>query len=153
MANERICNQAKEFLNRYRHLVQRRESLLREIDMIRARATSTSIRLKDVSVMSSSKVHDQMAEDAAILADSTAALDALVKDIDSALVSVLSAIDAVQDEKQKTLLTLRYIEGLSWQQVQERMAYEHTQAMVIHGRGLLVVKDWLKERTKTDIDL
>ena len=146
-------NPAKEFLNRYRHLVQRRESLLREIDMIRARATSTSVRIKDVNVLSSSRIHDQMAEDAALLADSTAALDALVKEIDMALREILEAIAAVDDEKQKTVLTLRYIEGLSWQHVQERMAYEHTQVMVIHGRALLKVKEWIKERTKTDICL
>ena len=146
-------NPAKEFLNRYRHLVQRRESLLREIDMIRARATSTSVRIKDVNVLSSSRIHDQMAEDAALLADSTAALDALVKEIDLALREILEAIAAVDDEKQKTVLTLRYIEGLSWQHVQERMAYEHTQVMVIHGRALIKVKEWIKERTKTDICL
>ena len=146
-------NPAKEFLNRYRHLVQRRESLLREIDMIRARATSTSVRIKDVNVLSSSRIHDQMAEDAALLADSTAALDALVKEIDLALREILEAIAAVDDEKQKTVLTLRYIEGLSWQHVQEGMAYEHTQVMVIHGRALLKVKEWIKERTKTDICL
>ena len=143
-------NPAKNYLNRYRHLVQRRESLLREIDMIRARATSTSIRIKDITVMSSSKVHDQMAEDAALLADSTAALDALVKEIDKALIEILEAIAAVEDEKQKTVLTLRYVEGLSWQHVQERMAYEHTQVMVIHGRALMQVRDWMKLRTKTD---
>ena len=60
-------NPAKEYLNRYRHLVNRRESLLREIDIIRARATNTTIRIKEVSVMSSSKIHDQIAEDAAML--------------------------------------------------------------------------------------
>ena len=108
-------NPAKEFLNRYRHLVQRRESLLREIDMIRARATSTSVRIKDVNVLSSSRIHDQMAEDAALLADSTAALDALVKEIDLALREILEAIAAVDDEKK--------------------------------------VKEWIKERTKTDICL
>ena len=151
MENEK--NPAKDFLNRYRHLVQRRESLLREIDMIRARATSTSIRIKDVNVMSSSRIHDQMAEDAVLLADSTASLDALVKEIDTALVEILAAIESVSDEKQKTLLTLRYIEGLSWQNVQLRMAYEHTQIMVIHGRALATIKGWLKERTKTDISI
>lgn len=143
-------NPAKEYLNRYRHLVQRRESLLREIDMIRARATSTSIRIKDVNVQSSSRIHDQMAEDAALLADSTAALDAIVQEIDVALREILDAIDAVEDEKLKNLLTLRYVEGLSWQRVQEQMAYEHTQTMVLHGLALTRVWQWMKERTKTD---
>ena len=146
-------NPEKEFLNRYRHLVQRRESLLREIDMIRARATSTSIQIKDVNVLSSSRIHDQMAEDAAILADSTSALDEIVREIDKALSEILIAIDAVDDEKQKTLLTLRYVEGLSWQQVQIRMAYEHSQTMFMHGVALSKVWEWIKHRTKSDNDL
>lgn len=146
-------NPAKEYLNRYRHLVNRRESLLREIDIIRARATNTTIRIKEVSVMSSSKIHDQIAEDAAMLADSTAALDALVKEIDTTLREILEAIEAVDDEKQKTVLTLRYVEGLSWQNVQLKMAYEHTQVMVLHGRALMKIREWLKERTKTDINI
>lgn len=148
---EQQKNPAKDFLNRYRHLVRRRESLMREIDMIRARATSTSIRIKDINVKSSSKIHDQMAEDAALLADSTAMLDSLVKEIDTALGEILMAIESVDDEKQKTVLTLRYVEGLSWQHVQTRMAYEHTQVMVLHGRALIKIRDYLKVRTKTDI--
>ena len=150
---EQQRNPTKEFLSRYRHLVQRRESLLREIDMIRARATSTSIRFKDVNVKSSSKIHDQMAESAAQLADSTKALDALVKEIDTALSEILMAIQAVDDERQRTLLTLRYVEGLPWSQVQENMYYEKTQTMVIHGRALQKVKRWLEERSKTDIHI
>ena len=146
-------NPAKEFLNRYRHMVKRRESLLREIDIIRARATNTTIQLKDVSVKSSSKINDQMAEAAVMLADSTAALDALVKEIDATLTTILIAIESIDDEKQKTLLTLRYVEGLSWQEVQEMMAYEHTQIMVMHGRALMKIKEWLKMRTKTDMDM
>ena len=147
---EQQTNPAKDFLNRYQNMVRRRESLLREIDVIRARATSTSIRIKDVNVKGSSKIHDQMAESAAMLADSTAMLDNLVKEIDTALSEILMAIESVDDEKQKTVLTLRYIEGLSWQHVQVRMAYEHSQVMVLHGRALSKIRDYIKLRTKTD---
>ena len=90
----------KEFLNRYRYLVRRRESLMREIDMIRARATGASIRIKPVHVRSSGKVNDQMAEDAAMLADSTAELDRLVKEIDAALMEIIKAIETVDEERQ-----------------------------------------------------
>jgi DNA-directed RNA polymerase specialized sigma24 family protein len=143
-------NPAKEFLSRYGNLFQQRESLLRSIDIIRANATNTGIHLKDVRVQSSSPVHDQMAEDAAKIVDMTAKLDALVKEIDQALSEILMAIRAVEDSTQQTVLMLRYVEGLDWADIMERIGYEKTQTMVYHGRALLAVKAWLEVRTKTD---
>lgn len=143
-------NQAKEFLSRYINLFRQRESLLRSIDIIRANATSTGIRLSDVRVRSSSQVHDQMAEDAAKIVDMTAKLDALVQEIDQALSEILQAIRAVEDPTQQTVLMLRYVEGLDWLEIQNRIGYEKTQTMVHHGRALLAVKAWLEVRTKTN---
>ena len=147
-------NPTKAFLNRYRYLVQRRESLLRQIDIIRARATSTSIPLKAVTVKSSARIYDRMAEDAVTMADSTRLLDELVKEIDTALTQILIAINQVDDEKQRTVLTLRYVEGLPWEKIQHKLSYEHTQTMKLHGKALLQVSAWLtaEERTKTDIN-
>lgn len=148
-------NPTKTFLNRYRYLVQRRESLLRQLDIIRVRATGTAIQFKPVSVMSSSAIYDQMAEAAVAMADSSKLLDELVQEIDRSLVQILTAINHVEDERQRTVLTLRYVEGLPWEKIQHKLSYEHTQTMMLHGRGLQAVSAWLKEkeRTKTDISV
>lgn len=143
-------NPAKEFLSRYGNLFQQRESLLRSIDIIRANATNTGVHLKPVRVQSSAPIHDQMAEEAAKIVDMTAKLDELVKEIDQALSEILQAIRAVDDSTQQTVLMLRYVEGLDWLEIQNRIGYEKTQTMVYHGRALLSVSAWLKERTKTD---
>lgn len=150
MINKKSPNPAKVFLSRYGDLFRQRESLLRSIDIIRASATNTGMRLKDVRVKSSPEVYDQMAEDAAKIVDMTAKHDALVQEIDQALSEILIAIRAVEDQKQRTVLTLRYVEGLSWNDVQDQMGYEKAQTMVYHGRALAAVNEWLKVRTKTD---
>lgn len=143
-------NPAKEFLSRYVNLFQQRESLLRSIDIIRANATNTGVHLKDVRVQSSAPVHDQMAEDAAKIVDMTAKLDAMVVEINQALSEILVAIRAVKDPTQQTILMLRYVEGLGWLDIQNKIGYEKTQTMVHHGRALLAVSAWLKDRTKTN---
>jgi len=137
-------NPTKTFLSRYRFLVQRRESLLRQLDIIRARATGGSFQIKPTKVRSSSAIHDRMAEDAAIMADSTRLMDELIQEIDKALGQILTAINQVDNEKERTVLTMRYIEGLSWEKIQHKLSYEHTQIMVLHGRGLSKVELWLK---------
>ena len=146
-------NPTKAFLNRYRYLVQRRESLLRQIDIIRARATGSSIPIKADIVKSSSAIYDRMAEDAVAMADSSRLLDELVKDIDIALAQILTAFEQVDDEKLRTVLTLRYVEGLSWDKIQHKISYERAQVMRLHGRALVQVSAWMKNKDDTKRDM
>ena len=146
-------NPTKAFLNRYRYLVQRRESLMRQIDIIRARATGGSITIQPDKAKSSSAIHDRMAEDAVAIADSTRLLDELVKEIDTALAQVLMAINQVDDEKLRTVLTLRYVEGLSWEKIQHKISYERAQVMRLHGRALAQVSAWLRRKDDTQRDI
>lgn len=136
-------NPAKTFLKRYRAMMQRRESLQRSINEAYDRATNCTGKLKAIPVSGGGAAYDRMAEDVVKIADSTEQLKAVLMQIDKDLAEILTAIDAVPDERQKTVLTLRYIEGLDWLKIQEKMGYEKTQALVIHGRGLWQVKQYL----------
>ena len=49
---------------------------------------------------------------------------------------ITQRIEAMQDETEKTLLRLRYIHWLQWEQIAERMGYGWTQVHRIHGRAL-----------------
>lgn len=135
-------NPAKTFLKRYRAMLMRKESLQRTIDEAYDRATSITQKLKEVTVSGSSP-HDKIADEVIKIADSTEQLKKCVKQIDKELAEILKAIESVPDETQKTVLTLRYIEGLDWLTIQERMHYERTQTLVVHGRGLWHVKQWM----------
>lgn len=142
-------NPAKTFLRRYRSILRRAESLQRAIDEAYGRATSTSVRLKTISVQSSG-AYDSMAEDVVRAADATEQLRAELGRANAALGEILEAIASVPDEAQKTVLTLRYVEGRAWTDIQEAISYEKTQAYVLHGRGLWHVNQWLQVRTKTE---
>ncbi len=45
-------------------------------------------------------------------------------------------IAAIPDEKAQTLLTLRYLHGLSWEEVAEQMFYSLRWVMKLHRRAL-----------------
>ncbi len=49
---------------------------------------------------------------------------------------VRKAIEAMQDEQEKDLLTYRYIDGLKWEEVAVKMGYSWQHTHKIHSRAL-----------------
>lgn len=49
---------------------------------------------------------------------------------------ITQKIEQMQDETEKTVLRLRYIHWLRWEQIAERMGYGWAQVHRIHGRAL-----------------
>ena len=137
-------NPAKTYLRRYRALVVQRDSLQRSIDAAYDRAYSCTQRLKPVHVQGGGGVYDRMAEDVARITDATEQLRDAKAKVDAALGEILTAINAVPDEMQRTVLLLRYVEGLEWIAISERIHYEERQTFVIHGRALWAVNQWLR---------
>lgn len=49
---------------------------------------------------------------------------------------VRDVINAIPDDLTRQLLTLRYINGLSWQQLQKEIGYSKTVCFDVHRKGL-----------------
>lgn len=143
---DRPENPAKTYLKRYRACIYRVKSLERAIDEATARATSITVRLKPISVQNGNTVYDQMAEEVCKIADITVELREEAEKAWEVLAEILKAIDAVPDEMQKTVLTLRYVEGLNWMQIAEKIGYEISNTYILHGRALWAVNQWMKAR-------
>lgn len=143
---DRPENPAKTYLKRYRACIYRVKSLERAIDEATARATSITVRLKPISVQNGNTVYDQMAEEVCKIADITVELREEAEKAWEVLAEILKAIDAVPDEMQKTVLTLRYVEGLNWMQIAEKIGYEISNTYILHGRALWQVNQWMKAR-------
>jgi hypothetical protein len=139
-------NPAKAFLRRYRSLCGRVDALQRAIDEAMQRAMNTSITLKEIKVLSSPAERDPMAKDVCSAVDACEILYAEKDKAQVALREILSAIDSLKDERQKELLTRRYVSGQGFPEICEGMHYEKTQVFVIHGRALVDVNKWLAKR-------
>ena len=138
-------NPAKTYLKRYRALLARQNSLQRAIDAAYSRATSCTARLKPVTVSGGNGAFDRMAEDVARIADETEQLYAAKKQVSAALAEILAAIDAVPNETQKAVLTMRYVEGLDWMSIHTALQCSERLVFILHGKGLWAVNQWLKE--------
>ena len=132
-------NPAKVFLRRYKSLCGR-------VDALQARATNTGITLKEVKVLSSPAEHDPMARDVCSAVDACEILYRYKAQAESSLREILTAIDSLEDERQKELLTRRYITGEGFPEICDAMHYERTQVFVIHGRALIQINKWISRK-------
>lgn len=141
-------NPAKVFLRRYRSICGRVDALQRAIDDAMERALNTGVTLKEIKVLSSPAEHDPMARDICSAVDACSILYAEKAEAEAALREILGAIGTLSDERQKEVLTRRYINGDSFDQIMASIGYERTQAYVIHGRALVEINKWLQQRPK-----
>ena len=139
-------NPAKAFLRQYVYLCGRVDALQRAIDDAMERAFNTGVTLKEVKVLSSPAEHDPLAKDVCSAVDACETLREYKAEAERVLREILTAIDDVQDEQQKELLTMRYVSGYSFPEIMNAMHYEKTQMFVIHGRALIQVNKWMNER-------
>ena len=144
---KRTENPAKVFLRRYLGIVARIEALDRAINQAMSRALNTGVTLKEVKVLSSPAEHDPMAADVCTAVDACEMLYTEKARAEIALKEILCAIDAVQDERQKAVLTFRYVDGCGFPEIAERMHFSEPAIYVAHGRALVTVNRWLERRT------
>jgi DNA-binding transcriptional MerR regulator len=138
-------NPAKTFLRRYKALSGRVDALQRAIDEALARATNTGITLKEIKVLSSPAEHDPMARDVCNAVDACEILYQYKAKAETALREILAAIDSLKDERQKEVLTRRYINGDEFNKICVDMHYEKTLIFVIHGRALIEIRKWMEK--------
>ncbi len=146
---KRKDNPAKAFLRRYIALSGRVDALTLAISQAMERAFNTGVSLKEVKVLSSPAEHDPMAKDVCNAVDACETLYQYKAEAEAALREILTAIDSLTDERQKELLTLRYVTGLSFQDIKGKIHYEETQMYVIHGRALMGINAWMERNGKS----
>ena len=137
MENTKTFNPAKEALKEYRWKLKQRDELLREMDESFDRAISCTVRLKPNKSFGGNASYDRMADDVVRIADSRERLNAKIADLDAKLAEILGMIDAVNDERGSLLLTMRYVRGMRWEDIQREMSYSEKQVKRIHGFALL----------------
>lgn len=142
MEYRRNRNPAKVFLSRYRALSVQEESIRAEIQRKRDALTNVSAQLKPDVVMTSGS-GDKMADGVAQIVDEEAQFAGIVEQIQRTKMEIVDAIKSVDNEMSKAVLILRYIEGLDWITIADRIGYAERQTFVFHGLGLVDVNRWL----------
>lgn len=123
------------YLKMYPALKLRRKKLKEELLMIRQNATRATSRMT-AERMSGTGKKDGMANAAIKAVEVEKRLEHLIDVIKEELDFRLQLIEELEDEWEKTILTLRYISGLDWDDILPQIPYERSTMYEIHGEAL-----------------
>ena len=138
-------NPAKAYLSRYRGLKMKCAALERAICEAMEDATNTTVALKEICVQSSGG-GEAMANAVINAMDATSILEDNRRECQRVLVEIMDAIKSVPDEVQQTVLIEHYVNGRTLADIQTDICYEKRNTIIIHGRALWAVLQWMKER-------
>lgn len=142
-------NPAKAFLMRYRALEQKCAALERAIRSAMENATNTTVALKEICVQTSGG-GEMMANAVVSAIDATKVLEEQRQEASKTMREIMEAIKAVPDDTQQTVLIEKYVNGLTLQQIQSEIHYEKRNTIIIHGRALWEVWQWMKRKGLCD---
>lgn len=124
----------KQFLRKYQDLLRREKHIEQEIESIRSRYTGHAITYSDMP--HGTDQHD--------LSDYVAEADDLLRELEAVRWSIINqyhfisaSIENMEDEREKDLLRLKYLQGLTWEEVAVAMHYDIRHIFRIHGDALL----------------
>ena len=138
-------NPAKAYLLRYRALQGKKNAVERAIREALEDATNITVALKEVCVQTSGG-GDRMANDVIRAVDATAYLEEIRQECQRVMREILDAINSVPDDVQQTVLIEHYINGRTLQDIQTDIHYEKRNTIIIHGRALWNVWQWMKKK-------
>ena len=142
---EHRTNPAKAYLSRYRGLKQKCAALERAIRAAFEDATNTTVALKEICVQTSGG-GEMMANAVVNAMDATAMLEDRRRECQQVMREIMEAIESVPDEVQQTVLIEHYINGRTLQQIQNDIHYEKRNTIIIHGRALWNVWQYMKKK-------
>lgn len=123
----------KEFLRKYRRAVRREQDILDEIQRLRADKMFPSV-CNDGMPRGSSQTD---------LSDYIAEIDAAIEDLKEERLEKIKIyreiemrIRCMKDEDEQEVLRMRYIKGMKWEDIAEKMNYSYSGTLKLHGRAL-----------------
>ena len=138
-------NPAKAYLMRYRALKLKCAALERAIRAAFEDATNTTVALKEICVQTSGG-GEMMANAVVNAMDATSMLEDQRRETQRVMREIMDAIESVPDEVQQAVLIEHYINGRTLQQIQTDIHYEKRNTIIIHGRALWEVWQWMKRK-------
>ena len=138
-------NPAKAYLMRYRGLKSKCAALERAIRSAFEDATNTTVALKEICVQTSGG-GEMMANAVVNAIDATAMLEERRRECQQIMREIMDAIESVPDETQQTILIEHYVNGRTLQDIQKDISYEKRNTIIIHGRALWQVWQYMKRK-------
>lgn len=125
----------KAFLNRYLASKSRFSSAAEEMSRIRSEAVRITPILSDMP-SGSAGARDRISRSVERLEACADKLERESEVMQKTMEEINTAILTVQDATLRQLLTLRYINGYTWEQIAVKMNYSYVHVCRLHGKAL-----------------
>jgi hypothetical protein len=141
-------NLAKLYLQEYRPILKRCNGYCDALDELHDLAKRATSRIS-ATRLSGTSSHGGMEDNILKAVDTEDKLQSIIGHLKEALLVREALIEQLSDERYKTILTFRYINGEAWPSIQRKVRYEERQMYELHGRALEEVSRLMKVRSKT----
>lgn len=130
---KKINDEKKKWLRRYINLTTEKcfyAEKLSRLDNIKAQKMSAM-------PMSQSAIHDRIAESICDLDEiEHKHVKETVNEMNRVKMEIYQAIEKLDDSKVKVVMLYRYIDGLNWKEISQKIGYEEAQVHRFHALGL-----------------
>jgi DNA-directed RNA polymerase specialized sigma24 family protein len=130
----------KEYLQQYRNAEDDINIKLDQIHQFRELATKTTQTLTEDNVQSSGS-EDKVSAIVSKIVDMEREVDAEIDRLATIKHNVELTISSVPNISQRKILTLRYINGLRWEEIAVRLSYHYRWVLELHGRALQEIQN------------
>ena len=124
----------KEYLRQYINAKNRFKSLSDEMIEIRSAATRITPVISDMPPCS--HVNDKIALSVEKLDECAKKLEEEAKRMQNAMDDVQNVINSISNPTYRQVLTYRYINGYTWEQIAVKMNYTYRNITRLHGKAL-----------------
>lgn len=129
----------KEYLRQYINAKNRFKAISDEMIEIRSEATRITPVISDMP--SGSHANDKIALSIEKLEDCAEKLEKQADRMQEAMDDVQNVINSISNPTYRQVLTYRYINGYTWEQIAVVMNYSYVHICRLHGYALKVAKD------------
>lgn len=142
---------AKEYLSEYQWASKEARSLLDSIETIQTRLESTAAKqLEAEGAQHSGSGRDIQSELIIRKVELEEMLLRKYKEILRKREQIEGVIEQVESGRERTLLRMRYIQCMKWEEICVAIGYEWTQTHSIHGKALKEVEQILNAKAKSE---
>lgn len=138
---------AKNYLRKIRHLDKTVSTKLEQIEILHAQVTKTTSTLSDMPKGGGEQ--DKLAGTIAKIVDLKKGLHEEIRDYISLKAEAIRLIDSMSDDRHRLVLTYRYINGKTWEEIAVAMHYTYKWVHVLHGLALVEFENVLKTGKST----
>ena len=140
---------AKQYLRRIRFLDKTISAKLEQIEILYAQATKITAVLSDTPKVKSSEEQDKLAATVAKIVDLKKGLRDEIEEYIELKEEAIKLIDSMSDGRHRLVLTYRYINGKTWEEIAVEMHYTYKWVHVLHGQALADFENVLRMRNST----